>query len=293
VRRKNGKIPPQHVLYLVRPSVVAGAMPRSILFVTLDSCRYDAFVEARAPNLKSLSPLYRTQAPSHFTYGSHAAFFMGFTPGDATRREPYVNPKYGKIFRMRGGGHPGEAPPHITLSGHNIIDGLKDRGYRAIGTGAVNWFNPQRPTGRVLTADFDVFKFTGGANLKAQLQWIDSMLHDVPAGTPAFVFLNLAETHVPYYFDGAPWDPLPNPCVAFGEGNDAAECRRRQVACVEWCDQVLEPLLARFAKDTVIVCADHGDCWGEDGLWEHGVSHEKTLEVPLLFRLAADAPVQV
>ena len=113
-------------------------MSPSILFITLDSCRYDAFVEARAPNLKSLAPLCRAQSPSHFTYGAHAAFFMGFTPGDASRQEAYVNPKYGKIFRMEGGGHPGLAPPLVTLSGHNIIDGLKKIGYRAIGTGAVS-----------------------------------------------------------------------------------------------------------------------------------------------------------
>ena len=267
-------------------------MPPSILFVTLDSCRYDAFAEARAPNLRSLSLLYRTQAPSHFTYGSHSAFFMGFTPGDATRREPYVNPKYGKIFRMRGGGHPGAVRPHIRLSGRNIIDGLKQSGYRTIGTGAVNWFNPELPTGRVLTADFDDFAFIPGSKLKTQLEWIDSRLGEIPPGTPAFVFLNISETHVPYYFDGAPWDPAYNPCVAFGEDNDAAECRRRQIACVEWCDRMLEPLLARFAEDTIIVCSDHGDCWGEDGLWEHGVSHEKTLEVPLLFRLAANDQTQ-
>jgi len=36
---------------------------------------------------------------------------------------------------------------------------------------------------------------------------------------------------------------------------------------------------------TVIVCADHGDCWGEQGLWEHGISHRRTLEVPLLMRV--------
>jgi membrane-anchored protein YejM (alkaline phosphatase superfamily) len=262
-------------------------MSPSILFITLDSCRYDAFVEARAPNLKALAPLHRAQSPSHFTYGAHAAFFMGFTPGDASRQEPYVNPKYGKIFRMQGGGHPGTTPPYLTLDGHNIIDGLKKNGYRTIGTGAVNWFNPQQPTGRVLSADFEAFAYAGGAALKKQLEWIDSQLAQVAPRTPVFVFLNLAETHVPYYYDNAPWDSSYNPAVAFGENNDAAECRRRQVACVEWCDQVLEPLLARFANDTVIVCADHGDCWGEDGLWEHGVSHEKTLEVPLLFRLAA------
>jgi len=263
-------------------------MPRSILFVTLDSCRYDAFVEARAPNLKSLAPLCRAQSPSHFTYGSHAAFFMGFTPGDASRLEPYVNPKYAKIFRMEGGGAGSPAPPYLELSGRNIIDGLNNAGYCTIGSGAVNWFNPERPTGRVLSVDFDQFGFAPGPNLKSQLAWIDARLAQVPSGTPSFVFLNLAETHVPYSYDGAPWDVEHNPCAAFGEQNDATECRRRQVACVEWCDRILEPLLERFAKDSVIVCADHGDCWGEDGLWEHGVSHEKTLEVPLLIRLATD-----
>jgi hypothetical protein len=30
-----------------------------------------------------------------------------------------------------------------------------------------------------------------------------------------------------------------------------------------------------------------GDCWGEDSLWEHGIHHEKVLEVPLLFQFAA------
>ena len=264
-------------------------MSPSILFVTLDSCRYDAFVDARAPNLKSLAPLHRAQSPSHFTYGAHAAFFMGFTPGDASRQEPYVNPKYGKIFRMQGGGHPGAAPALVTLAGHNIIDGLKNIGYRTIGTGAVNWFNPQRPTGRVLSADFDAFAYTGGGpGLKRQLAWITRCWRRSPWDA-GIRFLNLAETHVPYYYDGAPWDPSYNPALAFGTNNDAAEARRRQVACVEWCDKLLEPLLTRFANDTVIVCADHGDCWGEDGLWEHGVSHEKTLEVPLMFRLAANA----
>ena len=261
-------------------------MPRSILFITLDSCRYDAFVEARAPNLKSVSALTRAQAPSYFTYGSHAAFFMGFTPGDATRREPYVNPKFGKIFRMEGFGHPGTAPALIELSGRNIIDGLKKRGFSAIGTGAVNWFNPERPTGRVLSADFDAFAYAQGPSLRKQIAWIEAQIARLAEGTPAFVFLNLAETHVPYHHEGADWDFAYNPAEAFGQNNDAIEARRRQVACIEWCDAVIEPLLARFADDTIIVCADHGDCWGEDGLWEHGVSHAKTLEVPLLIRLA-------
>ena len=48
------------------------------------------------------------------------------------------------------------------------------------------------------------------------------------------------------------------------------------------------PSLNRFANETVILCADHGDCWGEDGLWEHGISHWATLTVPLLMRVRGE-----
>jgi hypothetical protein len=45
-------------------------------------------------------------------------------------------------------------------------------------------------------------------------------------------------------------------------------------------------MLDAFARATTIVCGDHGDAWGEDGVWEHGVMHPKVLEVPLLYRIA-------
>lgn len=73
--------------------------------------------------------------------------------------------------------------------------------------------------------------------------------------------------------------------MPFGSANDAAESRRRQVACVEWIDREIAPVLAAFADAAVVVCSDHGDCWGEDGLWEHGIHHARTLKVLLLFRL--------
>jgi hypothetical protein len=260
-----------------------------VLFVTLDSCRYDAFVAAKAPNLRSIGPLVRAWSPSHFTFGAHAAFFMGFTPGDPARREPYVNSKYGKIFGMSGGGHRGAARAWIDLEGRSIVDGFRRCGYRAIGSGGVGWFDPETDTGRVLTADFERFHFTGGVpGFRAQRAWL---LREVAAARaaalPVFGFANLAETHVPYWHEDAPWDAAANPCVPFADGNDAREARRRQVACVEWIDGEIAPLLDAFADAAVIVCSDHGDCWGEDGLWEHGIHHERTLEVPLLFRLPA------
>ena len=75
--------------------------PESVLFLTLDSCRFDSFLDAHIPHLKAIAPLHKAQSPSYFTYGSHAAFWMGFTPGISSAVEvPWLNPKYGKLFRM-------------------------------------------------------------------------------------------------------------------------------------------------------------------------------------------------
>ena len=78
--------------------------PTSVLFITLDSCRFDTFERAQAPNLKGLGTVYKAKAPGNFTFAPHAAMFVGFTPGIPDRREPLINPKFGKIFKIVGGG---------------------------------------------------------------------------------------------------------------------------------------------------------------------------------------------
>lgn len=265
--------------------------PRSILFVTLDSCRYDTFAAASAPRMKAIGELHRAMAPGNFTFGSHAAMFVGFTPGVPGRAQPFVDPKFAKIFKIVGAGFPGKGGEFMTLTGRTIIAGLKRRGYLAVGSGAVGWFDPATETGTHLTQDFDHFFYPGNTHsLDAQLRWLEGHLQATER--PVFAFLNVGETHVPYYFEGASWPLETNPCVPYATTNDATECRRRQAACLEFVDERLGPLLGAFSGASTIVCADHGDCWGEDGLWEHGVHHEKVLEVPLLFRLTADTPTR-
>ena len=255
----------------------------SVLFLTLDSCRYDTFANADAPSLKRVGPLHRAQAPSYYTYGSHSAMFVGFTPGLAERRQPILNPKFGKLFKLVGGGHPGKGTEAYELSGANIVEGFRNLGYRAIGSGAVGWFDPDTPTGRHLTQSFEDFFYPGNPySLGRQLAWLTERLAEEPGDV--FAFLNVGETHVPYWHEGAPWAASDNPCEPFQEIDRSAECRERQRLCLEFVDARLGPLLAAFEGSTVLVCGDHGDCWGEDGLWEHGISHEATLTVPLLVR---------
>lgn len=264
----------------------------SVLFISLDSCRYDTFAEAhelgRLPNLASIGPLHKAQAPSYFTYGSHAAFWMGFTPGVIGTDQPWLNPKAGKLFRMAFAGHAGtDGVQSFQLEGSSIVEGFRRSGYRVLGTGAVDWFNPATDTGAVLVEPFENFFFAGNTwSLLAQLCWIDEQLACIPPEQSVFVFLNIGETHVPYWHEGASWDRWPSPCVPFGAPHcSTSESRRRQTACLEWVDQHLGSLLSLFLSCTVLVCSDHGDCWGEDGIWEHGVSHPSTLTVPLLLRV--------
>ena len=263
-------------------------MAKSYLFITLDSCRYDTFDEAYAPNIKGVAPCYRAMAPGTNTFSSHAAMFVGFTPGIPTLKESFINPKYGRIFKMVNGGSQGKGTEHIELTGKNIIDAFNRQGYKTLGTGAVGWFDPGTETGKVLSRDFSEFYYPGNTHsLRSQLDWIYPRLFDC-RHKPVFVFVNIGETHVPYYFAGAPWSPAYNPCVPFGENNNAEVCRRRQRDCLEFVDRQLGELIKIFRGENILICGDHGDCWGEDGLWEHGIHHEYVYAVPLIFSLHKD-----
>ena len=100
-----------------------------------------------------------------------------------------------------------------------------------------------------------------------------------------FLFANLGETHVPYWHQGAAWSAADNCCVPFQTVDRAQDCALRQRLCLEHVDRQLGGLLDRFAGATIFVCADHGDAWGEDGVWEHGVPHPAVLTVPWLLRV--------
>lgn len=255
----------------------------SVLFLSLDSCRYDSFEHAPLVALKNVAPLRKAKAPSHFTYGSHAAMFVGFTPGVAEEKTAMINPKYGRLFRLNYAGHPGLTEPGFLLAGDNIIEGFRNAGHRTIGTAAMGWFDPATPVSQTLRQGFDDFYFAARDGVKQQVKWVEQQLEELN-DQAAFVFMNIGETHVPYHYEGAPWSADDNPCKPFQSEDRSEDCRTRQTACLEYIDRHLGALIERFKDATIVVCADHGDCWGEDGLWEHGISHEMTLTVPLAIR---------
>jgi len=272
----------------------------NILFITLDSLRWDVFVNADAPNLKALGEWKRAWTQGTFTLPAHMAFFVGKLPQtldgtdfydhtakrkDREKRETFNR----ELWRLN---NPERAINHrakILLEGSNIIDGFRKRGYRAYGTGAVNWFNPALPAGRLMTGWFNDFRFfddTGFSPLNsapAQIEWIMHTLdrHErslLTRNRPFFSFINFGETHHRYTYRGCDWM---NDSEPYGD-HDA--CMYRQMKCLEYLDGMLPELLDRSRACDLVVCSDHGDAMGEDGLWGHGFFHEKVMEVPFLIR---------
>lgn len=154
-----------------REEKVPVAVDASILFVTLDSCRYDTSLATQTPHIKALGPVCRAMAPGHFTYASRAAMFMGFTPGVAIATALFLNPKSAKFSKMVGEDFFGQREELILLRGCNIVDWLRRADYPTLGMAAMGWMNPVVETGRPLTKDFDGFFFYGNCHcLEEQLQ---------------------------------------------------------------------------------------------------------------------------
>jgi len=259
----------------------------SFLLVTYDSCRYDAYLEAGTPVLDRYEKPHRAWSQATYTYASHASMFQGILPHafeDAPLYNRYRRQLWRRVHREVGTPPVVSFPPQVR----SVIDGFNRRGYFTCGTGAMAWFKntPQ------LKQDWQRFRFTG-INARAQVAWTINELRR-REGRSFFAFINFGETHAPYRCDSK---------IIGSEGRAVHRERsplslkredwafdeplwRRQVACVEFLDQRMGELLEYFESRrravTVIVCGDHGDCFGEDGLWGHGFYHPRVMEVPLL-----------
>lgn len=254
----------------------------NFLLLTYDSCRYDVLVDADTPILDSYSSIHRAEAPANFTFASHQAFFVGILP-NVKENIPYYNRFRKQLLGLLGvgEGQVNRCAYTKTKSNWNLVQGLRDEGYQTIGAGAMNWFRQES-----LTSGFENFLLTGTDAGKQ----IDYLLENIDVNRPYFGFINFGETHAPYTFDGRD-DPCPVdvrarkmnwPPVESGKVGRDNEAYRYQMEAAEYLDQQLPRLFNQLAGETtVILTADHGDCFGEDGYWGHGINHAMVFEVPL------------
>lgn len=266
-----------------RPSTASGSSDtpaESFLFVTYDSCRYDAYIEAQTPVLDRHVEVRKAFSQATYTYASHASMFQGILPHVFTE-EPYYNRFVLQMWRIS---HRKAVKARVTFDGaKSIVDGFNKKGYFTCATAAMAWFrnNPQ------LREFWQSYEWTG-IDAQRQVNWTKQQLRNHP-NEPFFAFINFGETHSPYKFAGQAGLEGDAPARQKGgvkkESFFDEETWRMQVRCVEFLDERMGELLDFFQESkrdvTVVMCGDHGDCFGEDGLYGHGFYHPKVMEVPM------------
>ncbi|MFJ9718174.1 STM4013/SEN3800 family hydrolase [Streptomyces sp. NPDC101213] len=246
----------------------------NILFVTLDSLRYDvahsALEEGRTPRLAGLLPggqWERRQTPGTFTLPAHMAFFSGFLPKLPQPGQPP------RLWECRPPALKQVHPETFVFDAPNLLEGLAVHGYRTVCVGGVTYFSKETPLGSVLPAMFHEAHWRPAfcsPEIESTRHQVDQALetaehHD--GRQPLFLFVNISATHVPHGH-------------YLGAGTDSSAS---QAAALAYADAHLGRLLDGLASREpwlVIMCADHGDAYGDDGFHGRGIAHPVVWNVP-------------
>ena len=261
------------------------------LWIVYDSCRYDSLVEANTPNLDKHAKIYSAWAPATYTLPSHVSFFAGVLPL-VHEPIPYLNRFTKQLITMKKAEQAKEGAISdktivLPASDQDMVYGLRKNGFYTVGSGAATWFAKD-----ILTKSFEDFKFKRAMAVEEQMNYLLKNLSKKATKKPFFAFMNLIETHTPYMHygeDRSEYSMLARSDMQFPPKEDTERIATRgkklhkaQIEAAEHLDKKLGEFLPQIPKNTlVIVTADHGECFGEDGFWGHGIYHPKVMNVPI------------
>lgn len=265
---------PKKAKYSVNMNDIVGK--QDILFVCLDTLRYDVAIKEElngaTPVLNKYGKWEKRHAPGNYTYPSHVAMFAGAlpTPAEPTplfERERLFMPK---DFSSSLNTHTSA----FMFEGASFVEGLEKVGYETICVGGVGFFNKRTPLNSVLPNLFKKsywhpsFSCHIKESFENQINFIERKLSSYTKEQKIFMYLNIDSIHYPNYFytEGAKEDDV-----------------NTHAGALRYVDNHLERLFDIFKQrgsTFVIVCSDHGSCYGEDGYHFHCLSHEIVYTVP-------------
>ncbi|MDR1203006.1 MAG: STM4013/SEN3800 family hydrolase [Tannerellaceae bacterium] len=250
---------------------------QDILMVCFDTLRYDVAVQEEASGGTPVLNCYggkweKRHAPGNFTYPSHFAIFAGFFPSPADahafkERQWLFYPK-----RVGTGNVAPEGSYEFTKA--TFVESLFGEGYETICIGGVRFFSKLNEIGRVFPGYFNksywkpAFGCTEKESAAQQIDFAIEKLSAYPAGKRIFMYINFSAIHYPnyYYIDKEKEDSI-----------------HTHAAALRYVDSQLPRLFDAFRKRgdaLVIAFSDHGTCYGEEGFFNHCVSHEVVYTVP-------------
>jgi arylsulfatase A-like enzyme len=278
---------------------------RNLIYIIFDSCRFDTFLAAKTPNISRLGEVKRCYTYATWTVPSHHVYMMGVSP-HTSPKGVFASEVYKRDFVQWSDrlGIPDISfkgfVPRLSLPGF-----LKESGYTTNGLVSMPVLNQTT----AINNHFDRYQLMKSHNDFDAM--IDQMIFN--SEKPSFYLLNVGETHYPYTIPGESGAHLPRISGVHGvfkhmddllgsqEGNNSDDVKNthgqsgedffnmdqmlalkdKQRANVEYLDRLFEKLYEKVPNNThIIVTADHGECFGEDGYFGHGpIIHDKVFEV--------------
>ncbi len=268
-----------------------------LIYIIMDSCRYDTYLAAATPNIDRLGRVEKRYSYASWTSPSHYVMLMGLTPHSSPAgvfasevyKEDFV------LWRERLGVADLEFKSFIPEL--SLPYKLRQLGYRTVGRVSLPVLNQYT----TFSAYFDDYRLMDDHNDFGGM--IEEMTFD--PRRPTFYFLNLGETHYPYmlskaeapvlhgvhgvfkHLDDLVIDPQQgekDPTDKFFNHDQLQLLRSQQVKACEHVDGLLSRLYDKAPAGThFIITADHGELFGEGGFFGHGpVFHPKVFEVPFV-----------
>lgn len=215
---------------------IARRMKKDYVFVCLDSCRYDTFEDARAPNMKGVGKLRKAHSFSCFTPSTLLGYLLNFPPIGLNmgrlypyRKWAWLPDEFGRDGYATAFLTANPVIPMIDIS----LDGVFSKSF----------------------AFHQVLKYEGKTSVEAI---IDDSIQFLDSHSPVFLLLLLMETHTPIYDGQRAKIPFPvqRPSSVFSF----------QKRAVEFIDENMEPLFAalrgRRQPVEVTITSDHGELLG-------------------------------
>ncbi len=269
-------------------------MATNLVYIIMDSCRFDSYQRAKTPNMDRIASGERRYSYASWTAPSHQSIFMGqvahASPTKILASEVYKKEYVKWVDRLD--------TPNLSFKSFvpelSLAKVLQSLGYRTVGRVSMPVLNPFTGFNKYFD-DYKLMKdHNDFAGMVDEIEFTKDTLH--------YYFLNLGETHYPYMLKD---ENLPRISGVHGvvKGMDEAIVRsgetlsdtkefflaeemtalhEQQVRCVEYVDGVLGALLEKSPDNThFIITSDHGDCFGEGDYFGHGpIMHEKVFEIP-------------
>jgi len=269
-------------------------MPNNLVYIIMDSCRYDSYAAAATPNIDLLGKGECRYSYASWTSPSHYTMLMGMIPHQSPRgvfaSEVYKQEFVKWVDRLN--------IPNLSFKTFvpylSLPKVLQDNGYKTIARVSMPVLNQFSN----INKHFDDYKLMPNHND------FSSMINEMEFSDdqPRFYFFNLGETHYPYMLKG---DDMPRISGVHGvfknidefllvgekpeeksffEAEEMARLHKQQISCVEYVDKLIGELFNKCPDNThIIITADHGELFGEDGYFGHGpIMHSKCFEVPFL-----------